>query len=155
MEGPFDSRNPLVGLIDEVVRLNGRLKGVFAESRREAGLGESEIMVLNAVVEAERPPTASQIARSLGVARQLVQRAADSLEASGLIATTPNPDHKRAQLLVTTPAGIALKRKADARADAAAAALTEGMDLEAAREATTALRVVRKQLEARIRAGSA
>lgn len=155
MEGPFDSRNPLVGLVDEVVRLNGRLKGIFSESRREAGLGESEIMVLNAVVEADRPPTASQIARSFGVARQLVQRAADSLEAAGLIATAPNPDHKRAQLLVATAAGTAVKRKADACADAVAADLTAGMDLDAAREATRALRLVRKQLEARIRAGSA
>ena len=154
MEGPFDSRNPLVGLIDEVVRINGRLRGVFSASRREAGLGESAIMVLNAVVEAERPPTVSQIARSFGVARQLVQRAADGLEESGLIESQPNPDHKRAALLVATAEGTAAKRRADAEADRAAAALCEGMDLETVRAATRALRAARKQLEARLRAGS-
>ena len=99
MDGPFDSRNALVGLVDEIARLNGRLKSAFAASRRAVGLGDSEIMVLNAVVEAERPPTVAQIGRSLGHPRQIIQRAANSLVADGLIETRPNPDHKRAALL--------------------------------------------------------
>lgn len=151
MRGPFDSRNPLVGLVDEVARLNGRLKSTFAASRREIGLGESEIMVLNAVVEAERPPTVPQIGRSLGHPRQLIQRAANSLVEAGLIGTAPNPDHKRAALLVATAKGVALKRKADARADTIAEELGAEVDLECARAATRALRTIRKQLEARLR----
>lgn len=152
MDGPFDSRNPLVGLVDEVARLNGRLKSTFAASRRSIGLGESEIMVLNAVVEAERPPTVAQIGRSLGHPRQLIQRAANSLVADGMIETTSNPDHKRAVLLVPTEAGTALKRRADATADATAADLSAHVDMEAVREATRALRAVRRHLETRLRA---
>ena len=140
-----------MGLVDEVARLNGRLKSVFAPSRQEMGLAESVMMVLNAVVEAERPPTVPQIGRSLGHPRQRIQRAADSLEAAGLIETAPNPDHKRAVLLVATPRGIALKRKADARAEVLAGALGAGVELEKVRALTRALRTIRKQLEAGLR----
>jgi DNA-binding MarR family transcriptional regulator len=151
VDGQFDSRNALIGLVDEVTRLNGRLKSTFAASRREAGLGESEMMVLNAVVEAQHPPTVPQIGRSMGQPRQIVQRAANSLVSSGLIETAPNPDHKRAVLLLPTAKGITLKREADARADAIAEELGRDMDQSAARGAIQALRAVRKQLEARLR----
>ena len=152
MSGKFDSRHPLVGLVDETSRLNGRLKSVFAESRQSVGLNDSEIMVLNAVVEADHAPTVSQIGRSLGHARQLVQRAANSLQDAGLIEMTDNPGHKRAQLLTPTEKGIALKRKADALAEGIAEELMPALDKNGVREATLALRDLRKQLEARLRA---
>lgn len=152
MNGKFDSRHPLVGLVDEVARLNGRLKSVFAEARRAAELGDSEMMVLNAVVEADRSPTVSQIGRSLGQPRQIVQRAANALVGSKLLVTRPNLDHKRAVLLVATDRGIALKREIDARADAIAAALTTSLDLDAVQKSTQSLRVLRKELEAQLRA---
>jgi len=151
MDGPFDSRNPLVGLVDEVARLNGRLKSTFAASRRAIGLGESEIMVLNAVVEAERAPTVAQIGRSLGHPRQIIQRAANSLVADGLIETTANPDHKRAPLLRATDRGLALKREADAIAERIATTLSAHIDMDAARLAAGALRSIRRQLETTLR----
>lgn len=153
MHGPFESRHPLVGLIDEISRLNGRLKSTFAAARRAAGLNDSEMMVLNAVVEAERPVTVPQIGRSLGNPRQIVQRAATALIAAGLIEPLANPDHKRAPLLAGTAAGIALKRRADAIADGAAAGLAAGLDPAALRAATIELRGLRRQLEDRLRRG--
>ena len=152
MQGKFDSRHPLVGLSDELIRLNGRMKSLFADARRNAGLGDSEMAVLNAVVEADLPPTVPQIGRSFGQPRQLVQRAANALVASGLIESMPNPDHKRAVLLRATEAGIALKREIDARADAIASALAAGLDEPAVRAATLALNAIRTQLEAQLRA---
>lgn len=153
MHGKFDSRHPLVGLSDELIRLGGRMKATFAGARREEGLGDSEMSVLNAVVEADRPPTVPQIGRSFGQPRQLVQRAANSLMAAGLVEAEPNPDHKRAVLLRPTERGVALKREIDARADAIAAQLGDGLDLEAIRQATTLLNTIRKQLEAQLRNG--
>jgi len=153
MHGKFDSRHPLVGLSDELIRLGGRMKATFAGARREEGLGDSEMSVLNAVVEADRPPTVPQIGRSFGQPRQLVQRAANSLMAAGLIEVEANPDHKRAVLLRPTERGIALKREIDARADAIAAEIGAGVDADLIREATAALNTIRKQLEARLRAG--
>lgn len=151
MRGKFDSRHELVGLIDEVTRISGRLKSVFAEARRTVALNDSEMMVLNSVVEADRPPTVSQIGRSLGQPRQIVQRAANSLYAAGLIETRPNPDHKRAPLLVASANGTQLKRQADACADSVATGLTQGLDLADVAKATKRLRKVRLQLEAQLR----
>ena len=108
-------------------------------------------MVLNAVVEAEKAPTVAQIGRSLGHPRQIIQRAANSLKSAGLIETAANPDHKRAQLMKPTEKGIALKREADAIADGIAGELCHAMDLEGVRDATRALRTVRKELEAHLR----
>ncbi|MFM5905984.1 MAG: MarR family winged helix-turn-helix transcriptional regulator [Novosphingobium sp.] len=155
MSGRFDSRNPLIGLMDEFHRLGGRLKSAFADARRDVDLGESEMLVLNAVVEADRAPTVSQIARSLGQPRQIIQRAANSLLMDELIETAPNPDHKRAVLLIARDAGIALKRQADARADAIADALSAGLDLDAACRLAQGLRTFRQQLEAQLRSSGA
>ena len=153
MDGKFDSRHPLVGLSDELIRLNGRMKALFAGARRSEGLGDSELSVLNAVVEADRPPTVPQIGRSFGQPRQIVQRAANSLMAAGLIEAVPNPDHKRAVLLRATEQGLAMKRGMDARADEVADSISAELDANAVRAATLALRAVRKQLEAQLRTG--
>lgn len=151
-DGKLKSRHPLVGLSDELIRLNGRLKSLFAHARRSEGLGDSELSVLNAVVEADRPPTVPQIGRSFGQPRQIVQRAANSLMDAGLIEAEPNPDHKRAVLLRATPQGVALKREIDARADAIAEEVAGGIDAEAVHSATRALREIRRDMEARLRA---
>lgn len=151
MHARFESRHPLVGLSDELIRLNGRLKTLFAAARRHAGLGDSELGVLNSVVEAENPPTVSQIGRSIGQPRQMIQRAANALVKAGLIGTLPNPDHKRAVLLRATTRGFAVKREVDGKADETAKALWAGSDDDGVREATLALRSIRQKLEAQLR----
>lgn len=148
MSGP---RHPLVDLIDEVIRSGARLRSAFAETRRQTSLGESDFMVLNAVVEADRPPTVAQIGRSLGRPRQLVQRAANALVDSGLVATQANPDHKRAALLVPTETGRDLKRKADNHADSIAERLGEGLDSAGIEALAAGLSSLRRTLEARLR----
>ena len=151
MESRWQSRNALVELVDEISRFNGRLKSVFAEVRRSVSLGESELLVLTAVVEAERAPTVPQIGRSLGQPRQLVQRAANALIAYGLIEAHPNPDHKSAVLLRATERGTALKAEADAAADEIAASLSLDLDLDGVRDAAQRLGAVRRQVEAQLR----
>lgn len=145
-------RHPLALLADEVIRLNSRLKSLFADARRPDGLGDAELTVLNAVVEADRAPTVSQIGRSLGQPRQIIQRAANSLIDAGLIEALPNPDHKRAVLLRPSAEGTARKRAFDMRADALAEAVTGPLDAARIDEAATALRLIRKDLEASLRA---
>lgn len=151
MHGKFDSRHPLVGLSDELIRINGRMKSLFAGARRREGLGDSEQSVLNAVVEADRPPTVPQIGRSYGQPRQLIQRAANSLIEAGLIEALPNPDHKRAVLLRATPQGVAVKREIDSEVDVIASALSRGLNDMVIRLATAQLRTIRKQLEDELR----
>src|SRR3954454_18990450 len=117
--------NPLAILLDEVIRTQGRLRSVFADVNAATGLTSMEAMVLTAIVEARFAPTVPQIGRSLGHPRQVIQRAANSLIAAGLIEARSNPDHKRAPLLVATTAGKALKGEADVRAIQAATAVLE------------------------------
>ena len=81
-----------------------------------------------------------------------MQRAANALVAGGMIATMPNPDHKRAPLLVASNKGRALKAQADEIADGIAARLAEGMDMAAIANVADHLFEVRKNLEQRMRA---
>jgi DNA-binding MarR family transcriptional regulator len=148
--------NPMIGLVDSVTLVHGRLKSAFAESRlpRERGglsqaaqLSEMEMVVLNAVMEAERPPTVPQIGRSLGHARQVIQRSANSLVAAGLVSMAANPDHKRAALLLATPKGIKIKRAADKRGVAIADQLLSSVDPKLVAKATALLDQIKLQLE--------
>jgi DNA-binding MarR family transcriptional regulator len=148
--------NPMIGLVDSVSRVHGRLKSAFAQSRistetdgfsQLAELSDMEMVVLNAVTEAERPPTVPQIGRSLGHARQVIQRATNSLVAAGLVAMAENPDHKRAALLLTTPTGIKLKRAADKRGVEIADDLLQSVDPKLVAKATALLEQIKSQLE--------
>ena len=49
--------------------------------------------------------TVAQIARTLGLARQSVQRVADALEQVGLVTYEDNPRHRRARLVTLTDEG--------------------------------------------------
>ncbi len=140
--------NSLIALVDAVTRVQGRLKSAFAASRDAVGLGEMEMTVLNAVVEAARAPTVPQIGRSLGHPRQVIQRAANQLIGTGLIAVADNPEHKRAVLLVATPAGLAAKKEANARAEELSRSILASVDEGVVRAAADNLAIIRSQLEA-------
>lgn len=141
-----ERQEPLISLIDSVSRLQGRLSSSFAGAQ-PAGLSPTEMTVLNAVAGATNPPTVPQIGRSLGHARQVIQRAANALLAAGLIEGHPNPDHKRASLLVTTPRGSEVKAEADARGVAIARSLEAAVDPATVRRAVRLLDELRTQLD--------
>lgn len=144
--------NPLVCLSDEVMRLQGRLKSIFAGSNGGTGLPSMELTVLTAVVEATDAPTVPQIGRSLGRPRQVIQRASNALIDSGLIEAAPNPHHKRAPLLLPTRRGKAIKRQVDARAIKAADAFLRGIDAARCSRLVEELRELRGEIEAHVRA---
>lgn len=145
------ARDPVIGLIDEVSRMNGRLRTAFAGASAGMDYSEAELTVLNAIVEASRPPTVPQIGRALGHPRQPVQRAVNTLVAGGLAETRPNPDHKRAPLLVATAAGIALKEVSDERALTIAAAMAPHLDMASVAALTQGLKALRGELETYMR----
>ncbi|CAN7468810.1 helix-turn-helix domain-containing protein [Phenylobacterium sp. LjRoot219] len=146
--------NPMIQMIDEVIRLGARLRGVFATVTAAAGLSPMELTVLTAVAEARTPPTVPQIGRSLGHPRQVIQRAANALTDGGLIEPAANPHHKRAQVLRATAAGRKLKGEADARALAAADAAFPDVDASQCERLATELHALRTQIEAHLRARS-
>ncbi|MNT62704.1 MarR family protein [compost metagenome] len=105
-------------LIDEVLRLRGRVLSATREMNEQRGLGShSQGLLLSAVARAAEPPTVARIARSLDLTRQSVQRTANEMAEAGFIAFEENPHHKRAKQLVMTEKGWDLyARDADSRA---------------------------------------
>jgi DNA-binding MarR family transcriptional regulator len=136
---------------DELARLRGRMRALFTEVRSATGLGEMELTVLTATVNAVRPPTVAQIGRSLGHPRQVVQRAANRLAELGLVTFAPNPDHKRASILIATQAGVRLKAEDHVRASAVTDAVLNRITADEFAEVATRLASIRAGIEGYLR----
>ncbi|MBB3776950.1 DNA-binding MarR family transcriptional regulator [Erythromicrobium ramosum] len=144
----IESHATPVRLLDSLVRLHGRLRSVFEAAREGSGLSNMEHIVLAAVAEARTPPTVSQIGRSLGHPRQVIQRATNSLIAKGLIASSENPDHRRASLLDATDAGRSIQAEANRRAAEVSARLMQQLDEAQLRAVIAQLEGVRAAIDA-------
>jgi DNA-binding MarR family transcriptional regulator len=137
----------LTSVISEVFLLQGRFTSIFGAIREIAELSGVEALTLSAVISAEQPVTVPQIGRSLGHARQVIQRAANVLEGRGLLTSRDNPGHKRAAFLVPTPEGLELKREFDRVADEIMAILVEDLDPASLRTTKSGLRQLRSVVE--------
>lgn len=93
----------LTALIVPTIRLRALFTAAGEEIARPAGQTLARWLVMEAV--AESPRTVAQIARSMGLARQSVQRLADLIEGDGLTVYVDNPDHQRAKLVRLTARG--------------------------------------------------
>lgn len=106
----------LTDLILEVFRLNGRLLAAGDALTRPLGQTSARWQVLGAI--ADEPRTVASIARTMGLARQSVQRTADVLERDGIVEFVDNPAHRRAKLVRLTRRGRwILDRITDAQAE--------------------------------------
>src|SRR6266545_6380363 len=108
-------------LLGQVIGLTRRFTTVGEALAKPAGQTLARWLVLEAVQDA--PATVAQIARTLHLARQSVQRVADVLEREGFAAYEDNPAHRRAKLLGLTPPGRAALRAIQAAQRAWADAL--------------------------------
>jgi DNA-binding MarR family transcriptional regulator len=90
-------------LVVRIFRLNGLLASAGDALARPAGQTSARWQVLAMIEDGDH--TVAETARTLGLARQSVQRVADLLEAEGLVVYTDNPRHRRARLLRLTNAG--------------------------------------------------
>ncbi|MGH2401071.1 MAG: MarR family winged helix-turn-helix transcriptional regulator [Candidatus Limnocylindria bacterium] len=111
----------LTGLILRVVRLSGLFTAKGESLARPDGQTLARWVVLDAA--AAGPTTVARISRTLGYARQSVQRVADLLVADGLAVYQDNPAHRRAKLLAPTTAGRRTARRINERQKAWADAL--------------------------------
>lgn len=130
-------------VIFEILRLGSRLHMAGDVLVSDLGLTSARWQVLATAAFGQEPRTVSAIARSLGLARQSVQRVVNELEAAGFIRLTANPAHKRARLVIVTKEGRSALARAEERripwTESLAAALA-GADLAAAEEALAGLR---------------
>lgn len=146
------SDNPLVDLLDEVVRLRTRLQSLFSEAVTASNLSSMQSLVLTSVIESKTPPTVPRIGRSLGYPRQTVQRATNALLDSGLIETAPNPDHKRAHLLRATEAGQRSYELSRTRAAEAEQDVLTLVDAGECQRVASDLKKIRSTIEHHLRA---
>jgi DNA-binding MarR family transcriptional regulator len=130
-------------LILEVFRLNGRLLVAGDRLVSPLGLTSARWQVLGAVALAERPEPVAWLARSMGLNRQGVQRIVNELAAEGYVALEPNPQHRRASLVVLTAKGRTAFAAADRLQTPWVNALARGLRAEnivAAKRIVAALR---------------
>jgi DNA-binding MarR family transcriptional regulator len=101
------SRSPagdaFTALLGQVIGLTRRFTTAGEALAKPAGQTLARWLVLETIQD--RPATVAQIARTLHLARQSVQRLADVLVEDGLAAYEDNPAHRRAKLLRLTPQG--------------------------------------------------
>lgn len=138
------SGKALTELVLEIFRLNGRLLSAGDQLVGDLRLTSARWQVLGAIALADAPQTVAGIARSMGLNRQGVQRIANETAAEGLVAFEPNPQHKRAQLVVLTRKGRAVFEAAADRQVPWANALAKGIstsDIDAETRLATVLRV--------------
>lgn len=101
-----DGENVVRDLALAVFAANGRLVSAGNELVAHLGLTSAWWQVLAALHYSSLPLPAASIARNMGLTRQAVQRIVDVLAERGLVEFQANPHHRRAKLVVLTPAGI-------------------------------------------------
>src|SRR5215472_432750 len=95
-------------LLGQVIVLTRHFTSSGEALARPAGQTLARWLVLETIQDA--PATVAQVARTLHLARQGVQRLADVLVRDGLAVYQDNPAHRRAKLLQLTPRGRATLR---------------------------------------------
>ncbi len=92
-------------LILEIFRLNGRLLAAGDRLTEDVGLTSARWQVLGAIALADSPQPVSNLARTMGLTRQGVQRIVNELASKGFLTFDDNPHHQRAKLVVLTKKG--------------------------------------------------
>jgi DNA-binding MarR family transcriptional regulator len=146
MAGPHSKIDALTDLILEIFRTNGRLVAVGDTLVGSIGLTSARWQVLGAINLSQEPKTVAQLARSMGLARQSVQRLVNELTSNGLVQLEENPDHKRAKRVTFSESGEAIFAKTMKLQRPWAAALVRRLDLESIDQAAALLRALQSQL---------
>jgi len=145
----------LTALIGELFYVHGWLTQMYINVKDSVGLTGTEALTLYAVVNSTKPVTVPQIGRAIGHARQVIQRAANTLVERGFLETRENPSHKRAALLVPTPAGQTVKDNFDRAGRLMTETLAEGMDLKSVLAAKEGFRQLSRIISRRARTATA
>lgn len=135
-------------LILSTFRANGLLLAVGDRVASEEGLTSARWQVLGAIALADRPLTVPQIARRMGLTRQSVHATVKHLVSDGLLAFTPNADHRRSPLVRLTERGSATYSALDGRQAEWVNRLAAGIDRAELGNAARVLDELCRRLEA-------
>jgi DNA-binding MarR family transcriptional regulator len=134
-------------LVREVFRLNGSLIAAGDALVAPVGLTSARWQVLGAIVLLREPSPVVRIASAMGLTRQSVQRIVDELEEEGIVAFRPNPQHKRAKLVMLTVKGTSASEAAMKLQQPWAAVLATEVDRQALETTLLTLAQLRAKLE--------
>ncbi|MGN7295230.1 MarR family winged helix-turn-helix transcriptional regulator [Rhizobium sp. SAFR-030] len=109
-----DAQRNVRQLVLAVFETNGRLVDAGNALFQPLGLTTAWWQVLGALGYSPVPLPVAHIARNMGLTRQAVQRVADLLVERGFVRFEANPHHRRAKLVVLTPAGRAALSQTEA-----------------------------------------
>lgn len=132
-------------IVLEVFKLGGVLISEGDKMGLEYGVTSARWKILGALFLAGEPQTVPQIARSMGLTRQAVQRLVDAMHKDGFLLFHQNPDHKRAKLIDLSDFGKEIFLKLDEKQSRWA--ITSSSDIPQA-ELETALSVLKKMSDA-------
>jgi DNA-binding MarR family transcriptional regulator len=141
------SGDKVTELILEVFRLNGRLLVAGDRLVADLGLTSARWQVLGAIALSDRSQPVAWLARSMGLNRQGVQRIVNELQAEGLVAFQPNPNHRRAHFVVLTGHGKSTYDKADRLQGPWVNSLAKGISVKDIATATRVAAALRERLE--------
>lgn len=134
-------------MILETFRLNGRLLACGDKLVEGLGITSARWQVLGAIHFAESPQPVASLARSMGLTRQGVQRIVNELKKNGLVKFEPNPQHRRANLVVLTEKGMDTYAAADNRQIEWVNTLTADLDANEIKYALKVMELIRVRLE--------
>jgi DNA-binding MarR family transcriptional regulator len=137
----------LTTLILDVFRLNGRLIGAGDRLVGSLGLTSARWQVLGALAMSPSPQTVADIARSMGLTRQSVQRIANELVQRGLLERAENPRHVRAPLMRLTERGTKAYDAAATRQVPWADQLAQNIPMRNIETAVSVLRTLTDRLQ--------
>jgi len=129
-----------IGIIDQLAR-------AAFERILPPGMTVPQFSVLNHFVRLGGPKTPAQLAQAFQVSRATMTNTLQRLEASGLIASTPDPHDKRSKQIAITAAGRRMRARCIAALAPLLAALETRMDIAAVTRALPVLQAVRARLD--------
>lgn len=147
-EGHTKSGAAVTGLVLAIFRLNGCLLAAGDRITGDIGLTSARWQVLGAIALAPEAQPVTSLARSMGLARQSVQRIVNELAADGFVVFRPNPQHVRAKLVLLTKQGVRSYRAATERQVPWANRLGAGLRERDIKAATNVARALAESLEA-------
>jgi DNA-binding MarR family transcriptional regulator len=121
------SADAVLRLVEAVEDAADRFAQVEHRMFSDTGMTGARMRVASVLAAPETARTVPQIARTLGLTRQAVQRVADDLAERGLAAWRENPEHRRAHLLQLTSEGRAAYGEGLQRKALWAQAMSEGL----------------------------
>ncbi|MFI5521332.1 MarR family winged helix-turn-helix transcriptional regulator [Streptomyces platensis] len=108
-EGPAPTEDLLYDVIRRLWPLHRTVVRAVERELADTGMTAGEHALLDAL-RTEGPRTVPQLARSMGLDRQPVQRWVNHAAELGLVVTAPNPAHRRSPLIRLTTEGTAAIR---------------------------------------------